>query len=129
LTIFPNTEASLTDRIFRLKFNKWFALKNNFQIHNNAEEWILGKPNSVSSHLEHQTKYGEWSPENIKSLKELEERAIDGNELNKIIKEVGTFAHQKVADKVKELRKKSIYKDDPEMEKTAAELTRIGFVL
>lgn len=128
LTIFPNTESSLTDRIFRGERDLWFALSTNLEVENNSEEWILGQPLTISNHLRDQKKYGAYTPENIQAYEDLKEKAHDAMMLSAIVDEVGTFAHQRVADKVRELRKKRIFKDDSDLQRIILELARNGFL-
>jgi len=128
LTIFPNTESAMLDRIFRGDRDKWFGLTSNLEVERNSEEWIIGKPDSVKTHLTDQVKYGEHSPDNLQALEDMKQRAFDTKDLMDIVEQVGTFAHQRVADKVKELRKKKINQDDPEMQKIILELARHGFL-
>lgn len=128
LTIFPNTESAMLDRIFRGDRNKWFGLSTNLDIERNSDEWIIGKPDSVKSHLADQIKYGQYNTENIQELENMKQLSDDSKELMDIVDQVGTFAHQRVADKVKELRKKKIYQNDPEMQKIILELARHGFM-
>jgi hypothetical protein len=128
LTIFPNTESAMLDRIFRGDRDKWFGLTSNLDVERNSEEWIIGKPNSVRKHLTDQVKYGEHNKDNLQALEEMKQRAFDIKDLMDIVEQVGTFAHQRVADKVKELRKKKIHQDDPEMRKIILELARHGFL-
>ena len=128
LTIFPNTESVLTDRIFRGERDKWFALTSNSDIEQNAEEWIIGSHDSVKKHLADQVKYNIENKENLQAVENIKEKAKDMIDLTYLLEEVGTFAHQRIADKVKELRKKNIYRDDPEMQKIVLELARFGFL-
>lgn len=128
LTIFPNTESASTDKIFRGDRDKWFALSTNLSVEENSEDWILGKPKSIYAHISDQVEYGKHSPENLQALEDMKEKAQDGQELMRIIEEVGTIAHIRVANKVKELRKKRIYKDDPEMKRIIIDLAKLGFL-
>ena len=128
LTIFPNTESAMLDRVFRGDRDKWFGLTTNLDIQRNSEEWIIGKPNSVKKHLTDQVKYGDYTPENLQALEDIKQRAFDAKELMDIVEQVGTFAHPRVAEKVKELRKKKIHQEDPEMNKIILELARHGFL-
>ena len=128
LTIFPNSEDSMTDRIFRGDRDKWFALTTNLQIEENAEDWILGKPNSIYKHIEDQKKYGDHSKENYQSLADMNEKAKDIEELSKLMGQANGF-DATVADKIKELRQKRIHKNDPEMRKLIIELAKKGYLL
>jgi hypothetical protein len=128
LTIFPNTEDSLTDRIFHGERDKWFCFTTNYDIEQNSEDWILGKPGSVRAHIQDQKQFGELNYENEKALEEIREKASDLNELATIVELYG-FASQKVADKIKELRKKNIHKKDPEISKYILELEKYGFII
>lgn len=128
LTIFPNTSSSLTDRVFRGDQGKWFALATNFQVDNNSEDWIIGRPHSICAHISDQKQYGEQTTGNLQALEDLKEKSKDSQELLKIIEKVGTIAHQNVANKVRELRRKRIHLNDPEMSKMVLELARHGFL-
>lgn len=127
LTIFPNTEQAMLDRIFRGDRDLWFGLTTNLQIEENSEDWIIGKPNSVKKHIDDQIKYGENNTENNQAVEDMKQRALDANDLLKIIEEVGSFTHQRVADKVIEMRKNKIHKEDPEIERLTRELVQFGF--
>jgi hypothetical protein len=130
LTIFPNTEPALTDRIFRGDRDKTFGLTTNLDIERNSEDWILGKPKTITNHIADQKKYGAWNKDNLDAVEDMKERATDLQDLWAVIKEVGeTYAHQKVADKVRELLKKEIHQKDPEMKKIIAELARCGYAV
>ena len=127
LTIFPNTEESMTDRIFRGDRDKWFVLLLNSQIEENSEDWILGKPNSIHRHIEDQIKYNKRTADNFQSVKDMEERGRDWFELNKFIEATGGLNAQ-VAEKVKALRQKSIHKNDPEVRKIIVNLAKLGYL-
>ena len=127
LTIFPNTEPSMTDRIFRGERDKWFALSMNRQVDENSEDWIIGKPGTIKAHLSDQVKYNEETEENFNAIDEIKERAFDLKDLMDIVNEYGTFGTQKVANKMKELMKKEIHQKDPDMKKLIEEIKRYGF--
>lgn len=127
LTIFPNTEEALIDRIFRGGRDKWFAFTTNFQIEENSEDWILGKPNSIHKHMEDQKQYGEHSPQNLQVVQDMKEKANDMLELNRIAEASGGI-NEKVAEKVKELRQKRIHKNDPEMRRLLVQLKELGYL-
>lgn len=127
LTIFQNSEDSMTDRIFRGDRDKWFALTTNLQVEENAEDWILGKPKSIYKHIEDQKTYGEHSKENLQSLKDMDEKAKDIQELSILMEQANGFS-QRVADKIKELRQKRIHKNDPEIRKLIIELAKRGYL-
>ena len=128
LTIFPNTESAMLDRIFRGERDKWFGLTTNLETDRNSEDWILGKPNSIKAHIVDQIKYGEYNAENLQAVEDIKEKALDTKRLMEIIEKVGTIAHPSVANFVRELRKKRIHRDDPEMQKMVLELARYGFL-
>lgn len=128
LSIFPNTESSMIDRIFRSDRDKWFALTTNLEVERSSEDWIIGKPYTITDHLKDQVKYGAHTEENIQDYEDLKEKAQDAIALSEIIDEVGTLAHQRVANKVKELRRKRIFRDDPDLQKLILELARNGFL-
>jgi len=128
LIIFPNTESAMHDRIFREERDKWFGLTSNLEVDRNSEDWIIGKPKSIHAHIADQKKYGEHNTENLQAVEDMKEKAFDVKDLFFIIEKAGTLANQKVADKVKELRKKRIHRDDPEMQKMVLELARCGFL-
>jgi hypothetical protein len=127
LTIFPNTVPSVTDRIFRGKRDDWFVHSLNLDVEKNSENWILGKPNSIYAHIKDKIKFNERSEENLQAVATKIEKVNDSKELDDILQSVGTIAHQKVADKVSELLKKAIYKDDPDMEQMVLNLEKHGF--
>lgn len=127
LTIFPNTEPSRIDMIFREDRDKWFALSTNLDVERNCENWIIGKPNSIKAHISDQIKYGAYTKENIEAIDMIKEKLNDKMELMKIINEVGKFSHKRVAEKVSELRKKEIYKNDNEVKKMIWVLQMNGF--
>ena len=49
-------------------------------------------------------------------------------ELTEIMRQVGGSAHQQVADKVSELRKKPVYKDDPSLQSLILKLAEAGYL-
>lgn len=128
LTIFPNTESSLTDRIFRGERDKWFCFTTNLEIERNSEEWVLGKPGSIKAHFEAQKHFGASTEENLLSLKGIEEKASDLNELSIIVESNGLF-HHSVVKKVSELIKKDIHKNDPDFNKLILELEKKGITI
>jgi hypothetical protein len=128
LTIFPNTESSITNMIFRGERNRLFALTTNLDIEENCDDWILGKPDSITKHIKDQIKYGAYTEENLVEFEILKEKAYDALELSKLVDQVGTIAHPKIVEKVKRLRKKKIYQDDPEFQKIILDLARLGFL-
>nr|MCS3814774.1 hypothetical protein [Mucilaginibacter sp. X4EP1] len=126
LTIFPNTEEVMLDTIHRTDRDKWFALTTNIQVEKNCEDWILGKPNSVIAHLADQIKYNEENAENLQAVADIKQRGEDGMELLAVMQEFG-FVHIKVAEKVKEMLKQKIHRDDLEIQKIAKRLNQFGF--
>jgi hypothetical protein len=127
LTIMPNTEEATLDRIHRGERDIWFGLTTNSEVEENSEDWILGKPGSVTKHLNDQIKYNALTAENFQAVEDTEERAVDAIKLWELINRTG-FRNQQVADLVKEQRKKRIHKDDPEMQKIVLELAQAGFL-
>jgi Protein of unknown function (DUF4238) len=128
LTIYPNAmDVDAPNMIFRGNQDKWFALTTNLGVERNSETWILGEPESLTAHIIDQENYGAVTPENIQSMNDMKEKGHDIQKLNDVITETGTVAHQKVADFVRELLKKRIHENDPEMLKVALIITQLGF--
>lgn len=127
LTIFPNSESAMTDRIFRGDRDKWFALTTNSQVEQNSEDWILGKPNSIHNHIRDQINYNRQTADNYQAVEDMKEKAMDWQELNKIIEESGGLS-ESVAERVKILRQKRIHKNDPEVRKIIVNLVRLGYL-
>ncbi|WPV02167.1 DUF4238 domain-containing protein [Mucilaginibacter sp. cycad4] len=125
LTIFPNTEESMIDTIHRGDRDKWFALTTNLQIEKSAEDWILGKPGTVTAHLADQIKHNELTPENIKAVEMIKKRANDQMELVSLMEKNGPY-HQIVVDKLNELLKDEVHRSDPEILKTGHQLAKYG---
>jgi len=129
LTIFPNSEEASLNRIFKGKRDKMFAIGTNYQVDENSEEWILGRPNSITAHIEDQLKYGAYTLDNLQIVEDTKERATDMKQLWEILESTGgVIAHTKVAEKIRELRKKRIHKDDPEMQHFILELAKHGYL-
>ena len=128
LSIFPNTEEAMLNTIYRTQRDKWFALSTNLQVEKNCEEWIMGKPNSIFAHISDKAKYNEETPENLQAVLDMKQRAEDGMELAKTMELYG-FNHQNVADKVKDMLKLKIHKDDLEILKISIELAKRGFAI
>ncbi|RYX82076.1 DUF4238 domain-containing protein [bacterium] len=126
LSIFPNTEEAILDTIYRCDRDKWFALTTNLQVERSCDEWIIGKPNSITNHLADQLKYNEESAENLQAEQELKQKAEDAMDLVKIIEQYG-FPHQKIADKVKELLESSIHFNNLELIKIKDALAKHGY--
>ena len=128
LTIFPNTtDVNAPNTIFRGSRDKWFALTTNLDVERNSENWIIGKPGSLDSHITDQAKYGESTPDNIQSISDIKEKGLDIQKLTDIISEEGTVANQKVADFIQEILKKQIHKNDPDIHKVSQILIELGF--
>lgn len=126
ISIFPNTEAAMLDTIYRADRDLWFALTTNLQVEKNCEDWILGKPCSITAHFIDQIKYNEETAENWKSVENMRERAEDGLELAKLM-EKGNFPNQEIADLVNNMMIKDFHKQDPEIVKIAKILINHGF--
>lgn len=126
LSIFPNTEEAMLDTIYRTDRDKWFALTTNLQVEQNSEDWILGRPEAVRGHIADQIKYNQETAENIQAVEDLKQRAEDDNELLRVMEEHGFF-HEKVAEKVREMLKNPIHKEDLEIKKIAIRLAMQGF--
>ncbi len=128
LTIFPNTESAMSDKIYRGERDKWFGLTTNLEVDRSSEDWIIGKPNTIKAHVADQKKYGEFNAENLQAVDDIKEKLADMKDLLAIMQKVGTIGHQSVANKVRELRKKRIHQNDPEMQKIILELAKHGFL-
>jgi CO dehydrogenase/acetyl-CoA synthase alpha subunit len=92
----------------------------------NSDEWIFGYPLSVQKHLEDQKKYGAHTEENKKTLEDMKKKNELMEELLENVEQHGLLTH-KVANKVKEIRKTEIFKDDPEFQKIINILAANGF--
>lgn len=127
LKIFPNTVPDHNNRVLREERDKSFAFTTNHSVDQNSEVWILGKPNSITAHIADQAKYGQYTRENLRAYYEQEEKNNDLAEIWRIVNEEGTMAHQRVADKVKELHRKEIHRNDPILQKMIDKLKELGF--
>lgn len=128
MSIMPNTEAAMIDTIYRADRDKWFVLTTNLQVANNCEEWILGKPDSITNHLSDQIRYGAETEENLLEFENFRQRAKDGKELASLA-EIYGFFHENTVNKLAEMLKKEIYQKDPEILKMRDELAAHGIIL
>jgi hypothetical protein len=127
LTIFPNTEGGMTDRIFREERDRWSSLILGLQVEENSENVIFGYPGTIEKHDFNQKKYGEHNEENLKSLEDLKVRAFETMKLLKIMDRFG-FPSPAVAAKVKQMRKMPEFKDDPSLNNIVLELAKKGYL-
>jgi hypothetical protein len=127
LFVFPNTEKSQINRINRGIRDKYFALTSNLQTERMAENWLLGFPGTVEKHFGDQKKYNEFTEENLKAVKHMEQKTKLMAHLLAIIQVNGFFSHA-AAQKVKEFRKLECFKGDHELNKIVIELVRKGFL-
>ncbi|RPD43402.1 DUF4238 domain-containing protein [Paracnuella aquatica] len=127
LFVFPNTEEAETNRINRGIRDKYFALTSNLQTQRSAEKWIIGYPGTVEKHFEDQQRYGEFNEENLKALKNMEQKAKLMVGLLAVAQANGFFS-QAVANKVKEFRKLECFEGDHELNNLVLELAKHGFL-
>jgi len=125
--IIPDIGQEPANRIYRAERDKRFAITTNRDMEDASEDWILGLPGTIHAHLKDQIDYNAETPENLQYIEDIKEKMADSVELLKIVHEVGGIAHQRVADKVRELRKKPINKDNFDLKKWIRTLEENGF--
>lgn len=111
LIIYPNSEETMLDTVYRSNHDKWWALTTNLQVEQNCEDWILGLPGSVSAHLEDQQKYGKWNDENIQNVVNLEHRATKMKTLTELMSIHGLYS-EVVAEEVRSQKQDPLINTD-----------------
>ena len=126
LLIFQNEKNESVNKILRGERDKWFAITSNLEVDRKSEQWIFGKPNSISAHIIDQENYGKYSPENIEYYEKFKEQTIDMFKIYESAIINGIYS-QKTADVINELRRKNIHQDNRDLKIYAERLTEKGF--
>lgn len=127
LVIFPNTVDSSNTHLFRQERDNWFAINVNRGVDERSEDWILGKPGTITKYLKDKIKYEAYSPENVRYAEEFIGQVEDMQKLIEIMEKFGFYSSQ-TAQKVKEMRKKEIHDKDPNFRKLVIELVKGGYI-
>jgi len=128
LTIMPTSVGEDYHEIHRGYRNKWFALTTNSETAENAENWLIGYPGTINRHLQDQIHHNQITSENLQAVEDHKLMLSEMNELMEIINQVGGIYHQRVANKVREMRKLSIFENDRNFDNIIEELAKHGFL-
>ncbi|MDI1233389.1 MAG: DUF4238 domain-containing protein [bacterium] len=126
LVIFPNTVDSIDTHLFRQERDNWFAINVNRGVDKGSEDWILGKPGTITKYLKDKIKYEAFSSENVKYADEFIGQVQDMQKLTEIMEKYGFYSPQ-TANEVKMMRKKAIHDKDPNFRKLIIELAKGGY--
>jgi len=127
LTIFPNAENGLTDRLFRGNRDKWFALTTNYSVVEHAEDWLLGYPGAVSKYFLDMATYDKVNEDNLMEVSRMKERAKQLHEVLKIAESVGgDITNSKFVNYIRKIKKKNLNENDPDIQDFIIELARRG---
>ncbi|WP_316819242.1 DUF4238 domain-containing protein [Pedobacter nyackensis] len=128
LMIAPNTEGALRDQVFRaVHCDVMFALTTNLQVEQNAESWIFGKPGTVLAHIKDQAQYGEFTPENLNHVSEMEAKSKNLKKLGEMLDNFG-ITDQRSISFLEKLLKDPLHRDDPNLLDTHRELRKLGWI-
>lgn len=112
LTIMPAMDEVIIDTIERNEITKLQSMIYNYDIDYFAEKWILGSKNGVILHLKDQEEFSKDSPENIRKVEDYRVLVEENQKLLDLMEKYGA-GHEKVKDKVDQMKDNPIIASDP----------------
>lgn len=127
LIIYPNTEEVIKEMVFRGHRDHLFVLTCNYNSARNAEDWILGKPGTVTAHLSDQANYAVETPENLQEFQAMEARANDFREISALLDSHG-ITHPKTIRRIQEILQDPIHAGNTDLKDAYADLRAKGYI-
>ena len=128
LTITPKFDNSLKGTFSRISGNLLDTLISNHSVEQNSEKWIIGTPESIKNHIRDQIIYNEETPENLKMLEDMKERARILNEFDCFRMSQGGLVNDAVILKFLEISEMEVMKDDPNVKRLLDRFREQGLI-